>query len=174
MPLWISEMASDLITQDELKRVLRYDPETGDFIWLISKKGLVRNTFAGHRNKRTKYLEIRINGQLYLGHRLAWLYMTGEWPKKNIDHRDLDGSNDRWRNLRECNQSQNMANGSRPKHNTSGLKGAGWCKSAKRWRAQIKKNKKNMFIGYFDTVEEAHAAYMRKARELFGEFARAE
>lgn len=98
--------------------------------------------------------------------------MTGEWPDKRMDHRDLDRSNNRWSNLRLASNTENGANRAKGKNNTSGHKGVSWCKNRQKWQAGIKINYRRKALGRFDTKEEAAAAYAVAAQELFGEFAR--
>ncbi len=110
-------------------------------------------------------------GKHYAAHRIAWLLMTGEWPKADIDHRNKNRADNRWVNLREATRSQNLANqGPRP-NNTSGLKGVSWDAKNNKWVAQISKDGKARKIGRFQSKDEASAAYCAKAKELFGEFA---
>ena len=119
------------------------------------------------------YLIIRIDDVLYRACRLAWLYMTGEWPKGDVDHKDRNKANNKWANLRDATQSQNQANTTARASCQSGLKGAyPHGQNPGRWTGQIKHNGKTLYLGSFDTPEEAHAAYRIKALELFGEFAR--
>src|SRR5262249_32141337 len=110
-----------MITQERLKEVLFYSPKTGTFIWRVTlnprgKAGSVAGCKDG------AYWAIRIDRTLYDAHRLAWLYMTGEWPE-GIDHRDKDGINNRWKNLREADQSQNGANSRLRVNSATGYKG---------------------------------------------------
>lgn len=116
------------------------------------------------------YILIQIWGKKYRAHRLAWFYVTGRWPTKIIDHEDNDGLNNRWLNLREATRSQNGANsrGRRP-----GLKGAYWHKKSNRWFSVIAANGARSFLGYFANEREAHEAYVRAAKEVHGQFARA-
>lgn len=108
-------------------------------------------------------------------HRLAWIYVygTGSAPEI-IDHRDINPLNNSIDNLRAATNAQNMANAKRPRHNTSGYKGVCWCVREKKWRAGLVVAQKWIFLGQFDDPREAHAAYMRKAVEVYGEFARSE
>jgi hypothetical protein len=107
-----------------------------------------------------------------MAHRLAYLYMTGEWPPAGIDHRDTNRSNNRWNNLRAATQLQNSTNSSIRIDNTSGYKGVYWHIGARKWRAQIVSKGKIHLLGYFSTPQAAHRAYCEAAIRLHGEFAR--
>lgn len=157
----------------ELKSLLTYDPETGYFTWLVDRPHTVK---AGDRAGclgPQGYVTINIRRQWHRAHRLAWLYMTGKEPPPMLDHADGNRANNCWTNLREATVTQNNANRRMETTNTSGFKGVYFSKHAKRWRAQISVNNKAKNLGYFDTPELAHEAYLAAARELFGEFARA-
>ena len=119
------------------------------------------------------YLVVSIDGTQYLAHRVAWAMRHGKQPPRLIDHADLDGLNNREENLRAANKSTNGANCGIRSHNTSGLKGASFCKATGRWRADITVRGKRQNLGRFDTPEEAHAAWFKAAKEAHGEFARA-
>lgn len=95
--------------------------------------------------------------------------MTGAWPENLIDHKDLDGLNNKWENLREANYSQNGAN-SRPSRTT--LPKGVYAMSSGRFFAVKRKNYRYIYLGSFDTQEEAHQAYMTAAVIAHGEFAR--
>lgn len=114
-----------------------------------------------------------VDGRLYLGHRVAHLYMTGEWPTALVDHKDRATSDLRWDNLRPASKSQNGANMAGRSKRPGALKGACWDRSRGRWRASIEVNYKKIFLGRFETAEEAHSAYVDAAQKYFGEFARA-
>ncbi len=90
----------------------------------------------------------------------------------DTDHEDGDGCNNQEYNLRECTHAQNQMNMKSQKNSTSKYKGVCWHIKRKRWRVQIKLNYKNIHIGYFTCEKEAAKAYDKKAKELFGEFAR--
>jgi hypothetical protein len=122
--------------------------------------------------KALGYVAIGIGGHRYLAHRLAWLYMTGGWPRRRIDHRNGTPSDNRWTNLREATGSQNISNAKRHKDSSSGLKGATWESWSGKWRSTIRSNGKTYHLGRFRTPEEAHAAYCEAAIRLNGEFAR--
>lgn len=160
------------LTQELLKSVLNYNPDSGEFTWLVNigSGSAARHPGdrAGYGAVRKEYRKIGIFGNEYYEHRLAFLYMTGRVPKF-IDHKDRNGTNNVWSNLREATRSQNQGNRTRNKNNTSGYKGV-W-KLKDRWRAMIWYRGKGIHIGVFDTIEEAAVAYKVRAIELFGEFA---
>lgn len=154
-----------------LRSLFRYEPASGIFYYLLNgwrgrhKSGDV----AGHNHDG--YVVIYVDGIRYRAHHLAWLYMTGEWPDQ-LDHRDLNRSNNRWENIRIATQAQNMMNRPLQLNNTSGLKGVYWCKKEKKWRARIKTTEKHVNLGYFDCRAAGHLAYIVAADIHHGEFSR--
>lgn len=160
------------ISQERLRDMLDYNPSTGVFVWKRqcgpSKKGdIAGNESAG----RKAYWQIGIYGGRYFAHRLAWLYMTGEMPKGMIDHKDNDGLNNQWDNLREASRTENLANRPAQRNNTSGQKGVRQINN--RFYARIKVLDREIALGAFATAEEANCAYALAAKQHFGEFARA-
>lgn len=157
------------MTQEELKQVLIYNPQTGIFNWKIKKNGIKPCKSAGCFCK-DGYARIRINQKLYTAHRLAFLYMIGSIPEQ-VDHIDMDKKNNKWENLRSSNNAKNSANKTKYKNNKSGFKGVHFVKNRKKcWESSIKVNGIKFFIGYFNTAEEAAIAYDKKAIELLGEY----
>jgi hypothetical protein len=151
------------MSQELLKSVLRYDPETGNFFWLKRVACCIHvGDVAGSTDGRG-YQEIMFGGRSYQSHNLAWLYMTGVWPKL-IDHKNRIRNDNRWDNLREASRSVNAQNKSILSKNNSGLLGVN--RNRKRFGAQIMIDGKNKYIGTFDTPELAHAAYLKAKREL--------
>ncbi len=111
--------------QELLKQKLYYDPVTGIFTALHSHGGRVRGEPVGYLNSNG-YLIASFNGKAHLCHRLAFLYMTGNWPTGDVDHRDTDRVNNKWDNLRDVTKSVNSRNKSVQKNNTSGVVGVSW------------------------------------------------
>lgn len=162
-------------TREVVAEYLDYDPISGEFHW---KKptyrrgrpgelaGAIRNT--GRPGRVTQYRHINLFGQRYKAAHIAWVLMTGRWPKQ-VDHRNNNSLDDRWQNLRLATQTQNQKNSSIRRDNTSGYKGVHPYKRGKRkrWVAQIADH----HIGYFATAEEAARAYDAEAIKRFGEFA---
>lgn len=161
-----------MITAERLRELLDYDPETGAFRWRRGRGKMRAGALAGSLQS-AGYSQIYIDGRNYTAHRLAWLYVTGRWPGGEIDHADGDRLNNRFANLRNASRSENNANSRRRYNNRSGYKGVSFFKSAGLFAACIAKDGRRFHLGYFQRAEDAHAAYVAKARELYGEFARA-
>ena len=150
-------MATDLITQERLKSLLTYDPDTGEFRWRVRRGGSANSgVIAGARNSEG-YVQIQIDANKHKAHRLAWLYVHGEHPTE-IDHINRVKHDNRIVNLRSVTHAQNGQNQKRPKNNTSGHIGVDFHKRSNRWRARIKIDGKLTDIGYFDTKEAAALA----------------
>lgn len=150
---------------------LRYDSRSGLFEWKASNSNRTKiGSVAGTVNAKGRRI-IRIGTYNYHANVLAWLYFYGRWPVSDVDHKDLNKSNDAIDNLREATRSQNMANGPLRKDNKAGFKGVVKTSSG-RFRATIRIGRKQSHIGTYESAEDAHAAYFAKAKEVYGEFAR--
>ena len=164
-----------MITHEQLKSFLHYDPEMGIFVWMAPNSRRVHVGYeAGCLRKVDGYIQIMINRRLYLAHRLAWLYVHGLWPKDQIDHINGVKDDNRIANLREATRSQNMYNQGKRTDNSSGVKGISWHKPAKKWLVQIRFNGKNKYLGLFTDKHEAAESYRRAALLYHGEFANTE
>ena len=144
-------MATNLITQDRLKSLLTYDPDTGDFT--RRKTGAKTG-----RQSRNGYMRVNIGNTAYLAHRLAWLYFYGSWPDDCIDHINQDRADNRITNLRVVTKSQNQHNRKRSLNNTSGKTGVCWFPPKQKWRAYIKRDGKPHHLGWFKSLDDAVAA----------------
>ena len=166
-----------MLTQKRLKEVLHYSRATGVFRWRSRAGGPRKwNTrfagiIAGHQ-RSDGYVLVCIDYKRYYGHHLAWLYVHGVLLKQ-LDHCDLDPSNNRIGNLRRATNSQNMHNSGRHRNNSSGFKGVRWHKRAQKWDARIRIGAgERLHLGLFNTAEAAHAAYCAAAAKHHGEFSR--
>lgn len=147
-----------MLTHTKLKELLEYDPETGNWIWQVDRlPGASKGQTAGsvHRNG---YRYLCVDKVQYQSSRLAWFYMTKQWPSKQIDHINRISIDDRWENLREVTPSENQCNRGMPKNNKSGVKGVVWHKQKSKWMAQIRVNNKNIYLGIYDDIEDAKIA----------------
>jgi len=163
------------ISQRDVRHTFDYNSDTGVFIWKNPPKSnpYLRGKEAGTLIKSHKpYRMIRAFGKSIYAHRLAWLYVYGKFPDCQLDHINMVHSDNRISNLRECNQSQNLANRPKTRKNpTSKYKGVSFCKKTKKWRANYSYENRTLCLGRYSTQEEAAKVYDKKAIELYGEFA---
>ncbi len=160
------------LTGSRLGEMLHYDPITGEFTWLRSVYRVKRGDLAGSFDK-DGYVLIKLDQKTYKAHRLAWLYMTGAWPTDEIDHRDLNKSNNAWANLRAATKSQNMGNISVRSNSQTGVKGVQFDGRRGYYYATIIVDRRKRWLGSFPDAASASAAYSKAATQLRGEFARA-
>lgn len=152
-------MANTNLTAERLRELLHYNPDTGIFTRLVGKW---RNYPVGYRNK-FGHICITIEPYRLLAHRVAWIYMTSEWPKYNIDHIDGNPSNNIFSNLRDVPQQINLQNiREAQKNSISGI--AGIRRSGKKWTAAIYYDGKSHYLGMFSTSDEAYSAYIKEKR----------
>ncbi len=155
----------------EILEHLSYDERTGIFTRI--KSSVQNSRYIGKQAgtlQATGYREIHFKGRKYREHRLAWLFVYGDWPDLLIDHKNGDPSDNRIVNLRVCEPFQNNANMRRK----GGLpKGVTFNKKARKYQASVKCHGKCYYLGLHKTPYQAHAAYVEAAKNLFGNFARA-
>lgn len=147
-----------MITADEVRKVLDYNPATGDFIWKVPPSRSVKaGSIAGSKcraNCKT-YIRITYEGVRYYAHRLAFLYMNGEWPKHQGKHLDGNGCANMWSNLSDEPPSIVSKNRKLQDNNTSGVNGVYWSASHKKWRVAINHNGKIISGGIFKNKPDA-------------------
>ena len=152
-----------MLTQDELKSLVHYNPDTGLFSWIKKKpQGRYKENLGWITNKG--YIEICIAQKRLKAHRWAWFYVHGELPDQ-IDHMNGIKDDNKLCNLRVVTNKQNHENRGFQKNNTSGFKGV--TKRGNKFVAQITHNQKNIYIGIFESAELASNAYNKKAQEIF-------
>lgn len=161
------------LTQEHLKSLLSYEKDTGVFTWRVAHHRIRVGMTAGSLSKEG-YIRITVARRRFMAHALAWLYMTGEYVVRGIDHRDTVRNNNRWTNLRRATLSQNSMNVGVRSDNALGIK----CvqrkkgKNVRPFYATITFDGRQRQLGYFDTIEEAAESYRIAALKHFGEFAR--
>ncbi|QIO00287.1 homing endonuclease [Salmonella phage polluks] len=136
-----------MLTQERLKEVLRYDPETGHFINLQSRGNKKAGSIAGTKDK-DGYIVIRIDRMPHRAHRLAFLYMEGYMPIE-VDHDNRIRDDNKWTNLIDASRKENMRN--RPSWSTSGYLGISWNKPKQQWQVRVQDSRGNQISGgYFN------------------------
>ena len=149
-----------MLTQDRLKELFDYNPDTGIFVRLMqcgtAKKGAIAGCLANG------YYVIRVDNKLYLSHRLAWLYVHGSLPEL-VDHINRIPTDNRISNLRPATKAQNQQNHGIPKHNKSGFVGVSWDSNRSKWYASIRANNRTIPLGRFQNIEDAATAYQQAA-----------
>lgn len=148
---------------DELRKILHYDPITGDFTWLIGNgRRAVAGKPAGNDTDigTNTYRQMKILGRRYYAHILAFAFQAGKWPSMKIGHIDGNGLNNAWSNLRHASVAWCQHNRKDPQRgSTTGLVGVSRTKNGQ-FTAKIKAGMKRIYLGTFKTPEEAHAAYL--------------
>lgn len=164
------------LTQEIIKELLHYDPDTGIFTWKERdikwftsdwNYKIWNNKWPNKICSSTMsdgYLRVCVLGKTYKQHRLAYLYMTGKWPNNMIDHEDGIKSNNKWSNLRLVNNSGNQKNAKLSTRNKTGYVGVSFCKNTNKYKSFIMDNKSKIHLGYFDKLEDA--VNTRKEAEL--------
>lgn len=181
-----------LPTPEQLRELLRYEPETGKLFWKprdqhsFSPGNTSQEARCSAWNKRyankeafaTKnkfgYFVSAIFDKKCMAHRVAWAIHYGEFPEEEIDHINRDRGDNRISNLRKASRSENCWNMNKKKNSGIALKGAYFEEKSGRWMSKICVYGHQKHIGRFDSQEEAHAAYCEAAKKYHGEFARTE
>ncbi len=152
------------ITQGKLKEFFLYDPNSGVFRRRAGDLPIVKN-----KPNAGGYCRIAVDGKMYYVHRLAWLYVYGEFPPYQLDHINLIKTDNRIENLRPATQQENSQNLLMPRSNTSGVCGVTWCRIKKKWHARIRVGNKRIQIGYYKNIDDAATA-MAEAKAKYHTF----
>ena len=154
------------LTQQRLKDCLHYNPEDGLFTWVKPTHARIKPGTLAAPSLYLGYRRIKIDRRYFHAHRLAFLYMHGEWPKGDVDHINGVRDDNRWANLRDVPRHMNLQNRTRANSTSiSGLLGVGSYKNGT-YLSQIKARGVTHYLGIFKTAEEAHAVYMEAKSRL--------
>lgn len=154
-----------MITQEELKKYVTYDPETGLFRSTGSKySNKKEGEIVGSTHKTKGYVYLTLKGKTYRAQRVVFLYMTGKRPSNQVDHINQNKTDNRWVNLREATPVQNCHNRPLYKTNSSGHTGVVWHKQSHKWMVLCRSSGKQYYGGLFESLEEAAL----KAKEIYG------
>lgn len=159
-----------MLTQERVRELLRYEPETGNLIWRVTKSAkAVAGSLAGSVNAKG-HVNLQVDGKMYAAHQVVYLMHHGHIPDE-IDHGNRVKTDNRIENLRSATSSQNKGNIGLLRTNQSGYRGVSLNSRSGKWHAQIKIGGKQTYLGRFDTPEQAALRYNEAARQHFGEFA---
>lgn len=171
----LEQVMRDKSAYEALLPLVTYNKSTGDFYWNETEE-LPRWMWkkAAGSPESQGYINITYQGKRYLAHRLAWLITYGAMPLQQIDHINMDRADNRIANLRIATIAENNRNRKAQANSKSGYKGVSQHNVTKRWMARIHVNGKRIALGTFATPEEAHAAYIKGAKEYHHDYARSE
>lgn len=163
------------LSAKEVSELLSYDKVSGKLFWKVHRAPQRPiGSEAGTRGGNSGYVQVMINGKLFVGHRLAWAIVYGAWPEADIDHVNGIRHDNRWVNLRAASNMENTWNVRKSRNPKSSIyKGVSFHKLTGKWMAYVCKGGKMNHLGLFQTEEEeAKAARDELAAELHGEFFR--
>ena len=162
-------MADTDITAAYLRETYNYDPASGCLTKKHATGPKPLGAAVGYTSRVGGYLYLEVRGKVHRLHRLIWLHVHGSWPVGVIDHINGVRGDNRLCNLRDVSVAVNGQNQQRPpKHNTTGVMGVSWCRTHKKFIAQITTNNRRKFLGYFDDANLAGQAYIEAKRVLHG------
>jgi len=148
------------VTQELVRELFSYDPETGELTWIKAPK--CHSELLGKspcRMNNRGYFAVGVSGRSYLVHRVIWLWVTGCWPTE-VDHVNGVRSDNRWKNLRECNRAENRQNACVQSNNTSGCPGVSYHSRHGKWAARVGLGGERTHLGYFTEYGDAVQAYL--------------
>ena len=148
-----------MLNQKTLKKYLDYDPETGIFKWKTANSHRIKVGDVARTPRSDGYIQIKLFNKPYLAHRLAWLYVNGEFPKDHMDHINGVKMDNRIVNLRAVTQAENNRNKPMRKDNTSGVMGVVWHKRYKCWYVCVQKTYYGRFKFKSDAIAKAEEVY---------------
>lgn len=155
----------DAATAQALKEHISYDPVTGRFT-VIKHYGPMKPGDTPGASKTHGYRTIGFRYKTYPEHHLAWFFVYGVIPQLTIDHINGIRDDNRIENLREVSFAENCRNRRRMKNNTSGVQGVSFSPRHQMWKVSIRANGRDVFLGYYRTIDEASIARRAAERAL--------
>lgn len=149
----------------------QFDYVDGELYWAVKRKGVTQGAVASRVNPTSGYRDTRLYGKIYQTHRLIFFIHHGYIPPY-VDHIDGNPLNNRIENLRPCTKSQNACNQKLRVTSKSGVRGVYWIARNKKWMARVGVNKKQYYLGLFDSLTDAKQAVDKARLQLYGEFVR--
>lgn len=162
-----------MLNRERLDELLEYNPVTGVFTRKVARRGFAKGSVAGSL-KKDGCIHIKIDGKMYLAHRLVFLLETGNFPKEMVDHVDGDRSNNARCNLREATREENARNSKVRVTNKLGIKGVGFHKASGRYAVQLRIGGRQVHLGLYDDLELATLVAQEAREKYHGAFARHE
>ncbi len=151
--------------KDKCLEKLSYDQETGIFTWNYDgTRGVKAGDVAGYK-MQNGYIMLSVGGRKIIAHKVAWLFVYGEFPEGNLDHINRNKADNRISNLRNATYEQNAQNREKNCKNTSGYKGVTWHKRDQRWQAAITIKRKVIHLGYYQDPQDAYSAYIEASKK---------
>lgn len=152
-------MPKPLPSPELLRKLLRYEPDTGRLFWREGTRQFSRQSSNGAGTLDSHgYYQIKISGRIYQVHRVCYAIHHGIWPNNHIDHINGDRTDNKIDNLRDITRSENMKNMKLKSNNSSGFAGVHFDKLNKKWRAQIMVNGRWKHLGRFESIDDAVSA----------------
>lgn len=158
------------LSQETLNTLLNLNYSTGILYWNNHPNPRIKKGLEAGHIQPNGYKRVMIQGVSYQVHRVVWAIAKGYWPKEELDHINGIRADNRPENLREARRKENARNTKLKCTNTSGFKGVH--KHQNKWRARIQTDGKYKCLGFFDSPEEAGAAYYAAAEKYHKEFRR--
>lgn len=160
------------MTVDDIRQLLDYSPETGEFVWKVGRRGPAKAGDVAGKINRQGYRQIKVRGVSYMAHRLAWLFVHGHLPTKELDHINRDPLDNRICNLREADRIDNCRNVGGWSNKASRLPlGVTFDRTRGKYMARASLDGVSKNLGRFDTAEDAALAAKKARREFYGVFA---